>query len=289
VGVRERAAWRRRRFARTWRASSAVRPRAAFVARELTGRETTREYRLRRSSLRAAIRHPLVDVAVLDEVLVAEDYAIPAHVAQRLRELGRPPRVLDIGANIGLFSLYVHRHLPGARLVSFEPDPRNLAVLRRCVAANPGLDWEVVPAAAGTRDGSAELISDFAGSQMWAVAHARGGHLSPAQWMPPHVRARYPASPRVVVEVRDVYPALAACDLVKMDVEGAEWELLADPRFAATTALAMVVEVHPRPGGRREALGAFEHAVRRAGMTWAGDWTDSDEAAVVWAWRDGPR
>ena len=38
--------------------------------------------------------------------------------------------VLDIGANIGLFSLFVQEHFPGARVYSFEPAPTLYRILR---------------------------------------------------------------------------------------------------------------------------------------------------------------
>src|SRR3982751_4713069 len=31
--------------------------------------------------------------------------------------------VFDVGGNIGMFTLYVHRHAPGARIFTFEPAP----------------------------------------------------------------------------------------------------------------------------------------------------------------------
>jgi hypothetical protein len=53
------------------------------------------------------------------------------------------------------------------------------------------------------------------------------------------------------VPVRDVFPYMQECDLLKIDIEGGEWGLLADPRFASTSAKALVMEVHPeaRPEG----------------------------------------
>ena len=48
-------------------------------------------------------------------------------------------------------------------------------------------------------------------------------------------------SPRV-----DVFPYLAAADLVKIDIEGSEWEILADARFAGIAARVLVLEYHPQ-------------------------------------------
>ena len=63
---------------------------------------------------------------------------------------------LDVGANIGLFSLYLRDHCPQARIVAFEPMPAVFAALERNLAAMtpPGL---AVPAGLGAKAGWAEF------------------------------------------------------------------------------------------------------------------------------------
>jgi FkbM family methyltransferase len=60
--------------------------------------------------------------------------------------------VLDVGANIGLFSLYVTRHAPRVRVLAFEPSPDAFAALCDNVAAH-GLPVTCVPWAMGGRNG----------------------------------------------------------------------------------------------------------------------------------------
>lgn len=52
-------------------------------------------------------------------------------------ELPEQPVVFDVGANIGMFSLYASQKWPGARLFSFEPVPRTFEALSRNVADLP--------------------------------------------------------------------------------------------------------------------------------------------------------
>ncbi len=47
-----------------------------------------------------------------------------------------PRRIVDGGANIGMFALFAHCLFPTATLVCYEPDERNLAQLRHNLAAN---------------------------------------------------------------------------------------------------------------------------------------------------------
>jgi FkbM family methyltransferase len=276
--------WYRSWLRVTASAAMPFRERSSFIGRELAGRRVTAEYRLRSSGLRAIVRHPLVDLGVVNEVLVHDEYSIPGPVARRLSALGRAPRVLDLGGNIGLFALRLFERFPGAAVTSFEPDPRNLEALQRCAASNPSLDWTIVPVAAGTSDGEAEFISDFALAQVATVADQFGGHLGYDRWIP--AGRSYPSRANVTVSVRDVLPDLMDCDLLKIDIEGAEWAILGDRRFANMTAIAIVLEVHPRPGEPPSLTESrLRDAFDRAGLTWAGHWTAGAGADVIWAAR----
>ena len=44
-------------------------------------------------------------------------------------ELSDAPFIIDVGANIGLFSIYMRHKYPAARILAFEPAPQNYATL----------------------------------------------------------------------------------------------------------------------------------------------------------------
>ncbi|MFJ4341254.1 amino acid adenylation domain-containing protein [Streptomyces sp. NPDC088915] len=72
--------------------------------------------------------------------------------------LGQGAVVVDVGANIGLFSLWSHRQADGVRLLSVEPNPDVLPFLRSNLELN-AVASEVVPVALTDRVGSEELTS----------------------------------------------------------------------------------------------------------------------------------
>ncbi|GIG63521.1 hypothetical protein Lfu02_78930 [Longispora fulva] len=72
--------------------------------------------------------------------------------------LGDGAVVVDVGANIGLFSLWAHHQAADVRLVAVEPNPDALAYLRTNLEAH-GIDAEVVPVAITDHIGTAELTS----------------------------------------------------------------------------------------------------------------------------------
>jgi FkbM family methyltransferase len=66
--------------------------------------------------------------------------------------------ILDVGANIGLYTLPLARAVGAAGLViAAEPDPGNLALLRKNIQVNGCANVHVVPEALGDRAGQVKL------------------------------------------------------------------------------------------------------------------------------------
>jgi FkbM family methyltransferase len=222
--------------------ASLVRERARFVRNELRLGPATAVYRVRESGVAVAIRHHTGDVMVLDEIFSQREYELPEPVRTALSEVSGPLEVLDLGANIGLFGAWLLGCFPDARIVAFEPDPGNAAVHRRTIAANdePG-NWRLIEAFAAVAPGS--------------VPFAAGSHATSRQ---------SDEEDAIVVEGVDVFDYLDGIDLLKVDIEGAEWPLLADPRFREAPARAIVLEYHsdgcPHPDAGPAAAEALEAA-----------------------------
>jgi FkbM family methyltransferase len=232
-----------------------------FSLRQITRRHGVRSYRLRGSDVRILVRHSTGDLITLEEVLAERQYQPPPQLEQLFVSNGKPLAVADLGANIGLFSAWVLSRRPDAHIVAFEPDPQNAAVLEECLRANPG-DTEIVRAAATTKDGEMR----FQAGELAASRQVDEGGIA--------------------VRTVDAFPYLERADFVKIDIEGGEWELLADPRFASLEARALVVEYHPHlcpapdPRAHAEAL--------LTGAGWKLQHMDFDMPpghGVVWAWR----
>ncbi len=237
----------------------------ATVTRPFGGRLA--EHRLRAGGRRFSVRRGTPDIFTLFETQSAGVYDPPPPAAAALASLGRPPRVLDLGANIGLFALNALGRWPGASVVSFEPDPANLDVLHRTLAANPDADWTLVEACAATADGSMGFM---------------GGHFAVS---------RAPAAgeaPSTEVPMVDVMPRLAACDLLKMDIEGGEWPLLADDRLAAMSAAVVVMEYHAWGAPPGDPAASARAALEGAGYTVGPPQAVEPGSGTLWAWRASP-
>jgi FkbM family methyltransferase len=242
--------------------SSAVRERVRFVARELSGRRNLVRYRLSESGLVAYLRHGTPDVVTLDELFYSREYEFPPEVEGALAALSRPPAVVDLGANIGLFGLLVRGRFARAELIAVEPDPDNAWVLRMCVGANDRDGrWQVIEAAASNRDGE----------RRFQAGHFALSRLSDGDDGEP-------------VRAIDVFPHLKQADLVKIDIEGGEWDLLSDARLSEVSA-ALVVEYHPYLCPEPDSDAAAERLLAAAGYTTCAATRRGDGHGILWACR----
>ena len=245
-----------------------VRPWAPFVVRELLRRRGTRVYRLSESGLRLALRHRSGDAATLTEVFHLRYYDPPAAVT---RALGEPQRILDLGANVGVFGAYAAARWPHAQIVSYEPDPDNVAVHKRTIAENGlGHRWTLVPEAAGARD---QEVRFSAGLE--ALSHVVD-------------REAGESGRTISLPMRDVLPEVCSADLVKLDIEGGEWDILLDPRLRLDPPRAIVLEYHPRNCPGDNPFGVALQALRDAGLNTATIWERADGHGMLWGWRDAP-
>jgi len=155
-------------------------------------------------------------------------------------------RVVDVGANIGAFSLWAH-HL-GAVVTAIEPEPETFGAL----AANSRDRFGLVHAAVvGNAKPTARL------------------YLSPIRSTRHSLLARKVTSGERLPEFVDV-PALTlaavvgpGCDLLKLDCEGAEFEtILAADDDVLRRAQRVIIEFH-RVAGEPELL---LDRLREAGM-----------------------
>ncbi len=236
-----------------------------FFARELRRPAGARAYTLRANGATINLRHRAGDSATLAEVFYRSDYEPPQDVVEAI---GEPLRILDLGANIGLFGAFALPRWPGAEVVAYEPDPDNASVHARTITANhAAARWRLITAAAGNREGEVEL----------AAGMAMGSHIAAA--------GDTPASDTVTVELRDVLDEVGGADLVKCDIEGGEWAVLLDPRFARLPPRAIVREYHPPMCPEPDPRAAAARALAAAGLQVAPIWHRADGYGMLWGWR----
>ena len=251
-------------IASTTRFALLVRESTRFWLRVALRSRRVGRYRVRDSDVVVHIRHGTVDVMTLDEIFRCGHYDLPPPVAEALRSVPRPLRVVDLGANIGLFGAYIKSLFPDAVITAFEPHPENAGVLRRSIEANGGEeDWRLIEACADVRDGSVPFsVDEFTTSRIESTATA------------------------TMVPAVDVFPFLEDVDLLNIDIEGAEWRLLADPRFASVAARAIGLEYHPHRCPDPDPGALARRLLAEAGYrTLETDFELPPGHGMLWGWR----
>ena len=261
-GAAETGLQRRLRFVRdygAWR--RAVRELWRFKWREHRAAPRLGAYHTRRGRVAYFIRHGTRDVGIFAEIFLAGGSDPPPAVTDRLGALGRPPRILDLGANVGLFTASCLERWPGATIVAVEPDPENLQLLERMAAEEERI--EVIGACAGAGDGSVRFLAGlFAESQV-----VEDGHEGETLELP----------------CVDAFRLAESADLVKIDIEGSEWDLLADERLADLGVAALVMEWHDKSCPHPDPGAAAREALKGAGFEILCEHRPVPQNGTLWA------
>lgn len=167
-----------------------------------------------------------------------------------LKELSshEAPVIIDIGGNIGSFALFALWNLPRARVYTYEPESSNYEHILRMMTINNVADrCQTFPYAVcgtkGTR--TLHVAADNSGKSSLYAGNAHRATVS------------VPCT-----TLKDIFTdnAIESCDLLKIDCEGAEYDLLLNaPREIFTRIKAIVLEHHSVPGHSvNELLALFE-------------------------------
>ncbi len=151
-------------------------------------------------------------------------------------------RIVDLGGNVGYTCLFWCWRYPNAKVLTFEPHPVHCKLLKwHSRVNNYGDRIQLIPAGAAPSPGKAVLTDDGERSRVLGGASSQS------------------SAPRTVeIELVDFFKSVGSepIDILKMDIEGAEYPLLADPRFdeVARRTRCIVMEFHlyepSHPGGQ---------------------------------------
>ena len=183
-------------------------------------------------------------VFLLHEIFVNAEYGF---------ETSNPrPRIVDCGANIGTAVLFFKAVWPDAEIRAYEADPATFAQLVRTIEDNGLRDVTPVNAVVGAAAGSTAFYSSPTdpGSLTGSVDPSWGGAI----------RQELPAV-RLSQHLRE------PVDLLKLDIEGAEYDVVAD--LVESGAIRWVreaaIEHHALPG-RPDALARMKATLEAAGF-----------------------
>lgn len=177
-----------------------------------------------------------------DRVAFGENLLVEAydHPALRWPDFNT---VLDIGANIGCFCLWMAGRNRRASYILVEPNPGTLPLLKMNLSRNPSLRTQVIEQAVAGKTGQIEFFVDRSNAGESGI-RATPGHAAERIMVP-------------AVSMNDLLDALPTrqVDLIKIDCEGAEFELFDSlPKESWLRISNLVMETHAVVGREPEEL-----------------------------------
>ncbi len=172
-----------------------------------------------------------------------------AFIAYILGHSERASVIYDIGANIGVFSLFFGKH--AKEVIAFEPFPNNCIALRENIKRNSLDNVRICCTAVSDKNGRAQLyFPEYADNDTSTTALASLGKVD----TPTGVRVTDVAVATIDKAI-DEY-GLPLPDVIKIDIEGAEYAALVGMQQTLKKSRAsLFIEIHP---SQIMALGASE-------------------------------
>ncbi len=155
-------------------------------------------------------------------VLMEDEYGLREFVPDDISN------VVDVGANIGLFSIYAWKHFPSARIHAYEPNPRVLDCTRH-----------------NLKETSAQLFECGVSSQGGKCTMIDNGESRGAS-----TQLCTDGSIELIPFKQVIQAAGDKIDLLKLDCEGAEWDILRVPEIRKVRHIRMeyhLSDTHPNP------------------------------------------
>jgi FkbM family methyltransferase len=172
----------------------------------------------------------------------------------------KDPTIIDVGGNMGYFALYSFLRKPEATIHSFEPVPTNYGFLQNNKRTNAQFNWHLYNNAVSDQDGEHDFYYD-------ANYSPEGVDVSASLFSPEHISTVNQNHSCITVEVLGLSAwmqknNITNCDLLKLDCEGAEYNIvysLTDQDFQAIRYI--VADVHPMKEENEniDALDAYLH------------------------------
>lgn len=193
-------------------------------------------YRINRQEIRHPIflRVPSSDVPTFQQVFLDKEYDFAVK--------NTPKIIVDAGANIGLASVYFANKFPDSKIFAIEPENGNLAILRKNVA--PYKNITVIPCALWHENTLIDVIdNDY---ENW-------GFMMESKSIQENRGKFVQETPGMTIGSIMEKQGIEHIDILKIDIEGAEYEVFRDPSSWIEKVDAIIIELHDRikPGCSR--------------------------------------
>lgn len=167
-----------------------------------------------------------IDWHIMESIVLQQEYAL----LKQLFSDHTPEIVIDAGANIGLFSVYILAMWPDAEIYAIEASPETYATLKQTQEKNLEYAWHTYQYALWDKNGEVPFESE---------GLCIAWHISED-----NTKAQVPAI-RLDSFINNALPQDERISLLKIDIEGAEGSALLACPDVLERVDSVLIEVHP--------------------------------------------
>ena len=149
------------------------------------------------------------------------------------------PIIIDCGAHIGLATIYFKKKFPLAKITAIEANPQTLKYLKKNINASHLKDVNVIWGALSQESGTLPLYID-------------PNNINPWSWDDSIIKDIWSNRPsrktKKIIQVPAIHLSeliTSKVDLIKMDIEGAECEVIEEAEKKLDLVNSIIIEVHP--------------------------------------------
>jgi len=170
------------------------------------------------------------DWPTVEEILLLDEYGFINQLTFH------QPRILDLGANIGLFSIHCINQFPDAMVLSVEASPATFDILRANQTRYPQKHWQIGHYAVWHTECEVRFIDE---------EMSTGSHVNQTGSI---------KVPAITLDRLINEQCHGRVDLLKMDIEGAEQAVLEQAESSLMNVEHLILEVHPDKASWNEVL-----------------------------------
>ncbi len=164
---------------------------------------------------------------IYDEVFIQKIYNFDTNKEK--------PIIIDAGSNIGIATLFFKNKYPLSKVICFEPDPNAFLILQKNISVNNLKNVVAINTALSRNNG----VTPFYGEVSGVAADSRGNSIMNA-W-----GTQRETSAKILVNSQRLSDYIQEeIDFLKIDIEGAEQQVLEELGNKLRFIKEMVIEVH---------------------------------------------
>ncbi|HUX35681.1 MAG TPA: FkbM family methyltransferase [Candidatus Paceibacterota bacterium] len=188
------------------------------------------------------------------EIFVTESYAFSSDTDS--------PTIIDVGSNIGMSICYFKKCYPKAKVIGFEPDPESFSYLKKNIELNKFSDVSIHNVAISANEGTLTFYQDKAvGASLVNSLKSSAMHGK--------------KTTSINVPSRKLSGFInGKVDLMKIDIEGAEYGVFQEITGKLHNVHNIFLEVHQGEGIENEPIGELLKTLEDSGFRYAitGSW-----------------